>query len=168
MFDVAMDYDKFRRTSGGCGSDWGSDSDRFIVLCIYAWDTRTIAKATSMQSKNAVVPVLSLGSFGLNQDRPDLQVWQLENHGLGPALNIDHFFRDSKVMRRPSIMQGKTAALADFNSPLGVEIHEILKTGEGFRVEYESAFGEKFRSRFWLEGPLSVSIKFERVLGEEK
>ena len=135
----------------------------FIVLCKYAWDTRTIAKATAFQAKDNVTPFLALSLVPSKLDHRVLQ-WWIQNHGFGPAVNVRHWLLDgSAPTQRPSIMQGTDALICELSSAEGQQFTEWLNDGNIFKVEYESIAGEHFRSTFQMVEAGKAEVKFENL-----
>jgi hypothetical protein len=59
-----------------------------IVLCVYAWDTKTIARASVEQGENAQMPLISLTHAQSSTE------YSLENQGFGPAMNVHGYAFD--------------------------------------------------------------------------
>jgi len=135
-----------------------------IVLCKYAWDTRTIAKATEFQAKDRVLPFLALNLITVRQGHLSCDEWRLENQGYGPAINVKHWIFDDPIPRqRLSIMQGTEAAICDTTTAEGRLFTENMRAKRGFVVEYDSIVAEKLRSTFRLVDASQVSIEFENL-----
>jgi len=136
----------------------------FAVLCKYAWDTRTIAKATAIQARDRVLPFLALNLVAANDGPFRWDEWRLENQGFGPAINIKHWLFDDPVPRqRLSIMQGTDARICDTTTEDGRLFTENMRARRGFVVEYESIAGEHLRSTFRLMDATGVSVEFENL-----
>jgi hypothetical protein len=135
----------------------------FIVLVIYAYDTRTIAIATSVQAKDKVMPFLALTLVSTEQDENTTK-WMVQNQGFGPAINVKHWLLDRLTpTQRPTIMQGKDALICINDGEYGRCFAESLKGNSGFRIEYESIAGEHLRSTFKIVDSQQVDVKFENL-----
>jgi hypothetical protein len=54
----------------------------FGVLCVYAYDTKTIARATSNQAKDALMPFISL-DLTPDDIHPNALIWKMHSQGSG-------------------------------------------------------------------------------------
>lgn len=137
----------------------------FIVLAIYAYDTRTIANATAVQVKDKVMPFLALAL--VPSDLGGGMQWKVQNQGFGPAINVKHWLLENPMpSQRPSIMQGADALICASEGDDGLRFAKSLKAGNGFRIEYESIAGEHFRSTFKIVDAQRVDVKFENLSRE--
>lgn len=137
-----------------------------VVLCVYAWDTRTIAEAASNQAKDSVIPFIALD---ITWDSPDDPIstarsWKMENHGLGPAMNISIWLlNDEKPKQRLSLMKGSVRKILDFSGPENDLFHERMRRERGVVAEYESIAGERFRTTFKLRQDEGLHLTFENL-----
>src|ERR1700686_3643336 len=110
-----------------------------LVLLRYVWDTRRIAKASVQQIENAQAPFLAVRQ----QEHLEGQVggWVLENQGFGPALNIVCSYRQNQQDVRVQMYSlGPRTPRS-----LGNHFANARCTPEGFKIEYESVSGKKYR-----------------------
>jgi len=109
-----------------------------IILRRYAADTKIIAKNSSEQIESAQMPFVVL-VLGREASRP----WLLRNQGSGTALNI--YFTRFVSQSSPPRMQWMTPLAP--GQEIAVDRESALLTQEsGFRVEYESLSGKKYRT----------------------
>jgi hypothetical protein len=140
----------------------------FVVLVIYARDTSKIADSARLQSKDNVIPFLSLAQLTAKEEvsgRPYLQ-WVIENQGFGPAIKVSHeLFMGRTIRHRPTIMQGTTAVICNCDTPDAENFLRRLRT-DGFTVEYESIAGERLRSTFRILSADIVDVSFVNLSRE--
>lgn len=111
-----------------------------LVLCIYAVDTRRIAKASLLQIENAQKPVLVL------LQKPQVVGqhaggWALENQGSGAAINVRHSDIGGGGQFRENV---RALAKSDF---LIFESFNIdVMRNHVFTAEYESLGGRRYRT----------------------
>jgi hypothetical protein len=139
----------------------------FIVLCIYALDTKTIARAASNQTKDNAIPFISLDLTSDASEHgamPNARSWKLENQGSGPAINLKIWLlNDHKPKQRFSMMKGTVRKLLDFNGPDNEVFHTRMRRPEGVKAEYESLAGEKLRSTFRMTEADGIEVEFENL-----
>jgi len=137
----------------------------FGVLCKYALDTRTIARATDFQGKDNVLPFLALNLVAVRQGQHlSCDEWRLENQGFGPAINVKYRMFDVPLPKQKlSIMQGTESAVCDTTTQEGIRFSNNMRTNRDFIVEYESIAGESLRSAFRLMEVTQVSVCFENL-----
>jgi len=141
----------------------------FVVLCIYARDTRTIAVAATNQGKDSVIPFLALdlspikNSSQLEGDQP--LSWKLENHGFGPAINVKIWLlRDDAPKQRFSLMTGDKHTIVNFGATQDRALLETrLKRPSGVKVAYSSLAGEDFLTTFRRSGADPLEVTFENL-----
>lgn len=111
-----------------------------LVLCIYAVDTRKIAKASLLQIENAQRPFLFLLQkppvFGQHGGG-----WALENQGSGPAINVRHSDIGGGGQFRENV---RALAKSDFLIFEGFNI-DVMRN-HVFTAEYESLGGRRYRT----------------------
>jgi hypothetical protein len=142
----------------------------FAVLCIYAFDTKTIARAASYQTKDNLLPFVSLDlttdADGLSAVDP--RSWKLENQGSGPALNLKIWLlNDQKPKQRFSMMKGSVRKLLDAHGQDNETFHARMRRPEGVRAEYMSLAGERLRSTFRLTESDGIEVTFENLSRHE-
>jgi hypothetical protein len=111
-----------------------------IVLCIYAADTKRIAKASVQQVENAQTPFLAVRQ----EENVPNQVggWILENQGFGPALNIVcRYCENQQEVRVYMYSLGP-------RTPRSLQNHfaNARGTPEGFTIEYASLSGKNYET----------------------
>jgi hypothetical protein len=124
-----------------------------IVLKEYAADTKTIAKASVLQTENAQKPFLALVFKPENIAQHFPGGWALENQGFGTALNIRH-----------SEPRGNAGWV--YVTPLAKDIFHVLNTfdidvmrNQVFTAEYESLSGVKYRTVVaWQDGVMRTTF----------
>jgi hypothetical protein len=135
----------------------------FVVLCVYAWDTKTIAKAASHQTKDNFIAFLALSQLP-RDGKLDVLQWKIQNMCSGPAINIRSWLPGKSTPRqRPSLMKEESFVICDVYSQEGLLFAEQLKSSNGFKIEYESLAGEKFRSTFKVKDVDTVVVEFENL-----
>ena len=135
----------------------------FVVLCVYACDTRKIARAASNQTKDSLIPFIALDPTKNKTDPNAPLVWKMHNHGLGAAINIKIWLLDDNAAKqRFSMMSGGEHDILDFRDPDYPILIGRLRRTQGVKAEYESLAGEKFRSTFTMKDH-SVDVTFENL-----
>jgi hypothetical protein len=139
----------------------------FVVLCKYAWDTRTVAQAASNQTKDGVMPFIAIdltSDAGEAGALPNARSWKMENQGAGPAINVKIWLlNDETPKQRFSVMKGSIRKLLDFRGPENELFHDRLQRPEGVKAEYESLAKERFRSTFRMVGTEIIEVTFENI-----
>ena len=135
----------------------------FIVLCIYAWDTKTIAKTAVNQTKDSLITFLALSQVQKDDD-PSVLQWKIQNQGSNPAINIKVWlFNDPKPKQKPSLMKGESFVIFDDAPPNASLFAEQLKSVDGFKTQYESLAGERFESIFRIKDKDTVEVSFKNL-----
>lgn len=111
-----------------------------FILCKYAWDTRTLARASTRQLEAQQMPFLSIDIVN--------RICSVKNFGSGPAINIDLAYAGETDCRVPSLAAG------DKGPYLGIFTELVNRD---ITVNYESLSGTKYETRItWtVEGGLS-------------
>jgi hypothetical protein len=139
----------------------------FVVLCIYAFDTKIIARAASNQTKDNAIPFISLDlTSDANEQgaKPNARSWKLENQGSGPAINLKIWLlNDHKPKQRFSMMKNAIRKILDFDGPDNEVFHTRLRRREGVKAEYESLAGEKLRNTFRMTEADGLEVEFENL-----
>jgi hypothetical protein len=107
------------------------------VLIGYAADTKAIAKNSSEQIESSQLPFIALVESGERGDTP----WAIKNLGKGPALNVSY----SRVVNN-STAQHRVSPLAPSAAYHVTREDEDLSANDGFKVEYQSLSGRKYRT----------------------
>lgn len=124
-----------------------------IVLCVYAYDTRRIAKTSVAQAENSQEPFLvllveppQLGQHGGG--------WALENQGFGPAINIRHSDVGAGGQFRENV---RALAKSDFLFLEG--FNNDVWQNHTFVAEYEPLSGKKYRTVVeWRDGVMRTKF----------
>ena len=133
-----------------------------IVLSVYTFYTSRIRRATSLQAKDNLIAFLALHILPTDGD-PSVLSWKLQNQGSGTAINIRVWLLDDpNPKQRPSLMKGDTSVIVACDGQDGALFAEQLKT-KGFRAEYESLAGERFRSTFRIKDKDTADVSFENL-----
>ena len=135
----------------------------FLVLCLYAWDTRKIARATQTQYLDNVIPFLSVVIGRARDGRT--KTWTLHNHGFGPAIHIRHTSVEPQIshQRMPPIMQGEQFKICDVETAAGKTVPELLTSEGGFIIDYDSIAGESFRTVCRTLEPEGVHVDYQNL-----
>jgi len=125
------------------------------VLIKYAVDTNKIAKNSTQQLENSRMPFIALV---MKKDDERYSGWAIKNLGFGTAINI--YYTRCLPDRKP-MMQWMTPLAPGEDYPLPRE-NDIQMAKSGFRVEYESLSGIKYRTAVeWVNG--DPNTKFYRL-----
>jgi hypothetical protein len=127
------------------------------VLREYAADTKRMAQSSVEQSENAQMPFVVLAE----QTGPHRTcLWMIHNQGFGPAVNIYH-----SRWRGPAVpnMMTATPPLAPTEKTMIDDNSANIRTeNDGFRIEYESLSGRKYRTVVFQHGDVSKTT-FEKL-----
>jgi hypothetical protein len=136
----------------------------FVVLCIYAADTKKIARATLQQSQAVLLPFLGLTVE--NKDDHIRAEWHIKNYGSGPAVNIRYTPIDpiELVGQKAPILPGETRKLCSANGEDRKRLGEALRASSGFEIRYNSVAGEHLLSRIKQQFDGRIDTIFERGL----
>ena len=108
-----------------------------VVLCVYAWDTRRLAKNSSKQIEHAQRPCVTLVE-------QSAQNWFIENHGSGPALNITYWDTTNVEGVLTQVERPLSPLPAGGNSRIDAESGKRLWTGT--KITYESLSGRRYET----------------------
>ncbi|MGA3055897.1 MAG: hypothetical protein ABSD63_16955 [Candidatus Korobacteraceae bacterium] len=133
------------------------NSMTLIVLIKYAIDNNTIAKNSTRQLENSRMPFVALV---MKKDDERNSNWAIKNQGVGAAINI--YCTRYLAENMPAIMQCLTPLAPGEDYSLPRQSDHLMTTG-GFKVEYESLGGKRYRTTVsWANG--DVRTKFDRVI----
>jgi hypothetical protein len=107
------------------------------VLIGYARDTKSIAKNSSEQVENALIPFVAL----IEKEPGHSSRWSIKNQGKGPATNVS--YKRYTGENEPTIMQDILPLAPSDHYDVGNDDVELTGAG-GFVVQYESLSGKKY------------------------
>jgi hypothetical protein len=141
------------------------------VLCLYAWDTHKLAKASVEQVKNAQMPFLALVKADKDVDPitarvsalspPTYPAWAVQNQGSAAAVN---------VRVRGECAERTANAPSSFSEPLNpipVGAYTFLRVHSSAQIrsctiEYVSLAGREFRTEITTENG-ELRLVFRRL-----
>jgi hypothetical protein len=126
----------------------------FLVLCLYAWDTRKLAKASVAQVENAQMPFLALVKAEKEVDPSKAQLplsshsflaWAIQNQGNAAAVNIKVCYECANRTANQSNSSPESL------NPISADSHTFIKLPPSAQIvscsiEYESLDGRKYQT----------------------
>jgi hypothetical protein len=118
-----------------------------IVLRAYAKDTKTLATNSSKQIENSQTPFVTLV---MTPDKVSDSDWAIKNQGFGVAVRIS-YTQHSGDGRPPTMHWTTSLGPGEQRRVMRSDGNLIAEPG-GFKVEYESLTGRKYRTRRTSDG----------------